>query len=435
MDLPSGAPLVRITAGVGTASQKTWNLKRPLTLIGSRRPAHIVLHDRDVSDAHCVIVNTGTDLLLKDLHTSKGTLRNKERIDLIPLEDGDVITIGSTCIQVAVRVPQGALDDSGAGLKYRDPLAMPTPVTVGLIHTNQQWEIADAVTLVGRHGAAGVRLDNEQVSRRHAVMFRFNGGPAIFDLGGQTGMMVNARMCPQAMLADGDRITIGPFGLEVKTPERPVVNPPPADATDATAQPVTIESAPDDDDDTGAKESASQAVSAAASMGDGGEFLRGGIESCWERLNTWEAKLLENSSALTQQQADVAQREEGLEKQEAALRGQLHDIARLEEQLAEREKTLGEKRTKLESAWKQLEVIKNACTKKEAELAQRTQELSRREHVVAQRWTRLKNAKCPHCYKPTGTPEPEPASGQSSSPSVDEPAETSAPEATVGSNP
>ncbi|MBI4718161.1 MAG: hypothetical protein HY763_10180 [Planctomycetes bacterium] len=58
LELPATAPFVRITAGVGSASQKTWNIRRPVTLIGSTRPAHIVLHDRDVSNAHCVIVNT-----------------------------------------------------------------------------------------------------------------------------------------------------------------------------------------------------------------------------------------------------------------------------------------------------------------------------------------------------------------------------------------
>ncbi len=79
LTLPSSAPLVRITAGIGSAGQKTWNLRRTVTLIGSHRPAHIVLHDRDVSGAHCVIVNTGTDILLKDLRSREGTFCNNAR--------------------------------------------------------------------------------------------------------------------------------------------------------------------------------------------------------------------------------------------------------------------------------------------------------------------------------------------------------------------
>ncbi len=81
-ELPSEAPRVRITAGVGSAAQKTWNIRRPVTLIGSKRPAHIVLHDRDISPAHCVIINTGVDVLLKDLYTHSGTLCDDSRVDL-----------------------------------------------------------------------------------------------------------------------------------------------------------------------------------------------------------------------------------------------------------------------------------------------------------------------------------------------------------------
>ena len=103
LTLPEGAPRVRITAGLGTASQKSWYLRRPVTLIGSRRRAFIVLHGEAVAKAHCVIVNTGSVVLLKDLHTEAGTLCNSKGVDLIVLRDGDLVQIGSTLIQVAIQ--------------------------------------------------------------------------------------------------------------------------------------------------------------------------------------------------------------------------------------------------------------------------------------------------------------------------------------------
>ncbi|MEK7757552.1 MAG: FHA domain-containing protein, partial [Planctomycetota bacterium] len=135
VELPTDAPLIRITTGMGSAGQKTWNLRRPVTVIGSRRPAHIVLHDEDMSNAHCVIVNTGTEVLLKDLHTSSGTQLNKTRVNLAVLADGDVITLGDTTIQVAIQVPDGGSDDSGFGMKFADPTKFPGPVSLHLIHT------------------------------------------------------------------------------------------------------------------------------------------------------------------------------------------------------------------------------------------------------------------------------------------------------------
>src|SRR3989304_5845850 len=156
VELPPEAPLIRVTAGAGSAGQKTWNLRRPVTVIGSRRPAHIVLHDEDISNAHCVIVNTGTEVLLKDLHTSSGTQLNKTRVNLAVLADGDVITLGDTTIQVAIQVPDSGMDDSGCGLKFADPTKFPGLVSMNLIHTDKHWSIEDAVALIGRHDDATV---------------------------------------------------------------------------------------------------------------------------------------------------------------------------------------------------------------------------------------------------------------------------------------
>ena len=191
IELPSTAPQVRITAGMGSVAQKTWNLRRPVTLIGSRRPAHIVLHASDISPAHCVIVNTGRDVLLKDLYTSSGTLCNDASVDLRVLRDGDVITVGTNRIQVAIQAPQRTSDDLDAGSNPVDPTAVHAPVAITLIHTDQQWSVERPVALIGRHESAEILLDDERVSRRHAIFFRFMDGLAVFDIGGENGILVN----------------------------------------------------------------------------------------------------------------------------------------------------------------------------------------------------------------------------------------------------
>ena len=147
LQLPATAPLVRVTAGIGSAGQKTWNLRRPVTLIGAKRPAHILLHDAQISNAHCVLVNTGSELLLKDLKTSDGTYCNEERIDLVVLKDGDVIRMGSTNIQVAIQLPEGRPDDSGCGLSYADPTEFALPLDVQLMYTEMKWTIEPAVAI------------------------------------------------------------------------------------------------------------------------------------------------------------------------------------------------------------------------------------------------------------------------------------------------
>src|SRR3990172_5168445 len=179
VELPADAPLIRVTAGFGSAGQKTWNIRRPVTVIGSRRPAHIVLHDEDISHAHCVIVNTGTDVLLKNLHTSSGTRLNKDRVNLAVLSDGDIIVLGDTTIKVAIQMPDNKSDDSGFDLEFADPTKFSDPVSLHLIHTDKHWSVEDAVVLIGRHDDATVRLEHPDLSSRHALLFRVGSGAAV----------------------------------------------------------------------------------------------------------------------------------------------------------------------------------------------------------------------------------------------------------------
>ncbi len=107
MTLSTDAPSVRVTAGADSVGRKTWNLKRPVTILGSQRRSHIVIRGPEVSRSHCVIVNTGSDVFLKDLHTTAGTRCNGRPIDLVHLTDGDVITVGQTRIEIEI-APHGS---------------------------------------------------------------------------------------------------------------------------------------------------------------------------------------------------------------------------------------------------------------------------------------------------------------------------------------
>jgi pSer/pThr/pTyr-binding forkhead associated (FHA) protein len=360
-----------------------------------------------------VIVNTGTDVILKDLRTKCGTMVNKERVNISLLQDGDVLVIGSNRIQVAIQVPRDAVGDSGAGLQYDDPTVMPTAVSIGLVHTEQDWTIRDAVVLVGRHELAGVRLDHEQVSRRHAVIFRYGVGPAVFDLGGENGLMINARITPQSPLYDGDRITIGPFGLEVRAPKAKksggasdTASPVEIAATRSlppmpTAPAVSVTSAPTIAKETGPKD--------AVSLDAGLDGLQKEINESWKRLNDWEAKLLNDANALNQQETDLSQRVKELESRDAALRGQFHDMTRLQEMLAAQEKEFLRQKKQLDAERQEFEMSKQACLQRDSDIARRTQELSRREHVFAQRWSRLHGMKCQKCGHAVTINEPDEA--------------------------
>jgi pSer/pThr/pTyr-binding forkhead associated (FHA) protein len=63
--------------------------------------------------------------------------------------------------------------------------------------------------LLGRSRDCDIRLDDPNVSRRHAELRRADSGWEIVDLGSTNGIKVNGRRRDRSPLEPGDRITLG----------------------------------------------------------------------------------------------------------------------------------------------------------------------------------------------------------------------------------
>ena len=211
--LATSAPKVRVTAGVGTLHQKTWVLRRPATLLGSGRQAHIVLPQGSINRAHCLLVNTGDALLLKDLHSGTGTQCNDKCVDLVTLSDGDVLRLGDSVLQVAIQPGDQGPDGSMSGLTYVDPLLLCEPLELRRADTGECWRVEPAVAVIGRSPGAAVRLDHPDVSLVHAAVFSVGGQLSVIDLDSRTGLGVNGESRTLSTLQAGDSLRVGPFDL------------------------------------------------------------------------------------------------------------------------------------------------------------------------------------------------------------------------------
>jgi pSer/pThr/pTyr-binding forkhead associated (FHA) protein len=73
---------------------------------------------------------------------------------------------------------------------------------------------------IGRDASAGIVIDDEQVSRRHAVVSLEDGGLVVHDLESTNGTWVNGeRVVARQALAVGDRLQIGATVIELRTSE------------------------------------------------------------------------------------------------------------------------------------------------------------------------------------------------------------------------
>lgn len=69
--------------------------------------------------------------------------------------------------------------------------------------------LSDEVMHIGRGLAAGLRLDDASVSRRHAILVPRPSGARILDDRSANGTLVNGRRVQQAELQGGDVIVLG----------------------------------------------------------------------------------------------------------------------------------------------------------------------------------------------------------------------------------
>jgi SARP family transcriptional regulator, regulator of embCAB operon len=77
----------------------------------------------------------------------------------------------------------------------------------------QAFLLIDGITLIGRDPAAGVRLVDNRVSRRHAQIDTRSGQPVLRDLASTNGTTLNGASVGEDVLRDGDVFAIG--GVEL----------------------------------------------------------------------------------------------------------------------------------------------------------------------------------------------------------------------------
>ncbi|MEE2789086.1 MAG: FHA domain-containing protein, partial [Myxococcota bacterium] len=82
-----------------------------------------------------------------------------------------------------------------------------------LLHTEV---LADQTIKIGKLSSSHIRLDDDAISRMHAVVEVHDAGDvSVFDLGSETGTWVNGERITRHRLKSGDRITIGRFTVVV----------------------------------------------------------------------------------------------------------------------------------------------------------------------------------------------------------------------------
>jgi FHA domain-containing protein len=85
----------------------------------------------------------------------------------------------------------------------------PAAEVVALVVGGKRHRISKRTTVIGRSQGCDIRLDDANVSRRHAELRQQGTSYWIVDLGSTNGVEVNGNRVERAKLEDGDAVTVG----------------------------------------------------------------------------------------------------------------------------------------------------------------------------------------------------------------------------------
>ena len=90
---------VELSVIEGPQAGKNFNVTLPCVL--GRKGSDITIKDQKVSKTHARIKEIGSKIIIEDLKSTNGTFVNNERIIVIELQSGDLISIGDTKMRIS----------------------------------------------------------------------------------------------------------------------------------------------------------------------------------------------------------------------------------------------------------------------------------------------------------------------------------------------
>ncbi len=348
-------------------------LHHSLTLIGSRKGCRVRLRSAGVSPVHCAVLQTGGQIILRDLISKTGTKVSgsddsrpgfPDRLDRLEdrsytLKQGDQFRIHRWCFTVDLEEPVGLrrltatrrgalpvgspLNGSAASLRLHD-------AEDRLLHRS-----CDSTILIGRHARCDLSLSDHKVSGTHALIFRRGDVWLIADLLSANGTRVNDQPLDNCRsLAAGDFIEVGSTRLTVHL-ER---------AGDHLTE--------DADNGDGESECAADRT-ASPGCGADGEITRR-VPDALERSDTLESPrtdLLRRLAAVEQREASLQEKDENLQARDQCLRLRMVELERDERRATRRIAGLDQRETDLRRKSQSVEQTEAAQRDRQAELEAR----------------------------------------------------------------
>lgn len=202
-------------------------------VIGRSTSADIRIPHLTVSETHATLHHQGAGYVIVDNHSTNGTAVNGVRLvagRARKLNDGDMIDVGvyqlafhsgvalisQTTTERTAELARRLFRQSGGGARVGGPRL----VVLNGTDMGRSLEIPSppARLVIGRADSCQLPLNDPQVSREHAELFRDLDGVLIRNLSAKNALEINEQVVAQRRLRDGDELTIGGTRLLFEDP-------------------------------------------------------------------------------------------------------------------------------------------------------------------------------------------------------------------------
>ncbi len=213
------APHVTLLVKKGSAAGMRIDCRRVVTLLGARSGVRVHLQSEKVAPVHLAIVNNGVGVFAVDMVSPTGTLLNGLKMQHEAINDGDRIEVDRFEFLVEIRRPprNGHADAHPFDLE-------PAPQAVALEHvgTGRILQPNREICILGRRSGCDVVINDNSVSRAHALLFSYFEKPAVTDLLTPGGTTINGTPTGFHLLSDGDLLGLGNTEFRVRLVESQV---------------------------------------------------------------------------------------------------------------------------------------------------------------------------------------------------------------------
>ena len=209
----------------GPRSGETMSL-RPGSLTLGRSPDNdIVIDDPSVSREHARLSNENGRYYIEDLGSMNGTMMNGKRVKKEFVGTGASVKIGGVEVVVGDRGRRsvGPRDSGvdGPALSPNDTVVRRPVIGAGWLAIAREsgpgdiYQLRPGTNVIGRDDGCDLSVDDQYISRKHALVSVSGGKASIADLGSLGGLKVNDRPVTGAPAAPGTEIAVGETRLRL----------------------------------------------------------------------------------------------------------------------------------------------------------------------------------------------------------------------------